>query len=498
MLIWSRRDLLKSIPFAAALPVAAKTEEPPKVGDAAQLFIDFDRVELSDNVVRTFHAAEKHPENPVIHKEKPWESDGGTWGSVIYDDEAQLFKSWYGGESGRQLPNGSGPRHVMLYATSRDGVHWDRPKLGLHEVMGTKENNVVVGDDHHDGMGHWESTLKDPFDPDSQRRYKAIGWSSYDWDGPLSGIYTMTSPNGLNWTHTPEPVFHFHPRPNTQDLGPIGDAQSMMIDTLNRRYIAFLRKSPDRAMSVSTDFVRWTPPAISLRPRDGEQANTIYNHVGFVYGDRFLGFLTYFDRAPRDPRLTVWLLKSPDGEHWEILNTGGPLIGSGEIGEIDRFTNMLTGAPPIRVGDRLYIYYRSMSHRHTLATESAKVREYEGKDMSLTGGGICLATLRVDGFVSLDGGYDGGQVITKSFVFTGSRLKLNAKANFGQVLVEVLDEKGKVAPKLSKDDCQPMRADSIEHEVRWKDASIGDLRGKPVKLRFYLSNARLYAYRIAG
>jgi hypothetical protein len=498
MLMWSRRDLLKSIPLAAALPVAAKTEEPPQVGDAAQLFVDFDRVEVFDNVVRTFHSAEKHPDNPVIHKEKPWEADRGTWGSVIFDDEARLFKSWYGGESERQLSNGNGPRHVMLYATSQDGVHWDRPKLGLHEVMGSKENNVVVGDDHHDGMGHWESTLKDPLDPDPNRRYKAIGWSSYDWDGPLSGIYTMTSPDGLHWTHTPEPVFHFHPRPNTQDLGPIGDAQSMMIDTLNRRYIAFLRKSPYRAMSVSTDFVRWTPPAMSLPPRDGEQANTLYNHVGFVYGDRFLGFLTYFNRAPRDPRLTVRLVKSTDGEHWEILNTGGPLIGSGEIGDIDRFTNMLTGAPPIRVGNRLYIYYRSMSRRHGLATESDKTREYEGKDMNPTGGGICLATLRVDGFASLDGGYDGGQVTTKPFIFTGSRLKLNAKANFGKVLVEVLDEKGKVAPRLSKDDCQPMHADSIEHEIGWKDGSLGDLHGKPVKLRFYLTNARLYAYRIAG
>ena len=498
MLIWSRRDLLKAIPLAAAVPVVANTGEPPKVGDAAQLFIDFDRVELFDNVVRTFHAAEKHPENPVIRKVKPWESDRGTWGSVVFDDEARLFKCWYGGESGRQMPNGIGPRHVMLYATSQDGVHWDRPSLGLYEVMGSKENNVVVGDEYHDGMGHWESTLKDPFDPNPQRRYKAIGWSSYDWDGPLSGIYTMTSPDGLHWTHTPEPVFHFHPRLNSKDLGPIGDAQAMMIDTLNRRYIAFLRKSPDRVMSVSTDFVNWTPPAMSLRAREGEQGNTIYNHVGFVYGDRYLGLLTYFNRAPRDPRLTIRLLKSADGEHWEILNTGGPLIGTGEIGDPDRFTNMLTGAPPIRVGNRLHIYYRAMARRHTLATESAKAREYEGKDIDGKGGGISLATLRVDGFASLDGGYDGGQVTTKPFVFTGTTLKVNARSNFGQLLVEVLDEKGKVAPRLSKDDCQPMRADSIEHPIHWKDGSLGDLRGKPVKLRFYLSNARLYSYRITA
>jgi hypothetical protein len=58
---------------------------------------------------------------------------------VIYDDEARLFKSWYGGESERQLSTGTGLRHVMLYATSQDGVRWDRPNLGLYEVMGSKE-----------------------------------------------------------------------------------------------------------------------------------------------------------------------------------------------------------------------------------------------------------------------------------------------------------------------------------------------------------------------
>src|SRR5262249_21565880 len=161
------------------------------------------------------------------------------------------------------------------------------------------------------------------------------------WDGPMSGIYTMTSPDGLHWTHTTEPVFRFHPRPNTDDLGPVGDAQAMMIDTLKRRYIAFLRKSPDRAMSVSTDFVHWTPPVTSLKARDGEVATTIYNHVGFVYGDRYLGFLTYFARVPRDPRLTIRLISSRDAEHWEPLDTRIPLIPSGAIGDVDRFTNML-------------------------------------------------------------------------------------------------------------------------------------------------------------
>ena len=104
----------------------------------------------------------------------------------------------------------------------------------------------------------------------------------------------MTSPDGLHWTHSAEPIVHFHPRQGTNDLGPIGDAQALMIDTLRRRYVALLRAIPHRKMSVSTDFIDWSAPRLCLKARGEEESNAIYNHVGFVYGDRYLGFLTYF------------------------------------------------------------------------------------------------------------------------------------------------------------------------------------------------------------
>ncbi len=33
---------------------------------------------------------------------------------------------------------------VTCLAESRDGIHWTRPQLGLFEVQGTKDNNVVL------------------------------------------------------------------------------------------------------------------------------------------------------------------------------------------------------------------------------------------------------------------------------------------------------------------------------------------------------------------
>lgn len=506
-----RRDLLgagltglgaASLQNAAAAaeekpPAAAviKNESVPVVGDAAQLFVDLDRVEQLENARQVFHAADKHPQNPVLHKEKPWEHDRGTWGSVSYDAREKLFKVWYGASSGRQAHYAPGsplvPCSVLCYAVSEDGIRWRRPDLGLYEVMGTRKNNIVIPDDHHDGMDHWESVLIDPLETDPKRRYKALGWSSFDWNGPLSGIYSMTSPDGLHWTHSPEPLFRFHPRPGTNDLGPIGDAHSLMIDTLRRRYVAYLRRLPHRAMSVSTNFIHWTPPRNCIEARPGEVSNTIYDHMGFVYGDRYLGLMAYFDRDKNNPLVTIRLITSRDGEKWQRPDTGRPFIDVGEIGSFDRFTNLLSCAPPIRVKDKLYIYYRGLANRHGIDGKQVSA------DTGLRGGELGLATLRVDGFASIDAAHDGGRVTTKPMLLSGSELRLNAKADFGAVTVEILDQAGQPFDGFARSQCQPLHADRIDHSVRWTGKpSLAELKGKPIRLRFHLENARLYSFRV--
>lgn len=464
----------------------------PTLSSAAQLFVDLERIETLENVRQVFHQPKKHPANPVLRKEKPWETLYGTWGTVLRDPADELFKVWYGGSgraTGIDRPGFARVRSVLLYATSRDGIQWIRPELGLFPVDGTVRNNVVVGDEHHKGMDHWESVLRDADDPDAQRRFKAIGWSSDDWDGPRSGIYSMTSPDGLHWTHSPEPIFHYHPRPGTNDLGPIGDAQSLMIDTLRRRYVAFLRTVPHRSMSESTDFIHWTPPRVSIEARAGESSNMLYNHQGFVYGDQYLGFLTYFDRHPTNPLCTVRLISSRDGDTWQ-RPAESPFIDVGAVGEPDRFLNMLTGGPPVRVGDELYIYYRVLAVRHG---------PYEGRDD--TGreypGGIALARLRLDGFAALEASYDGGTATTRPFRFSGSRLHVNVKSDFGKLRVEVLDDAGNPIAGYGKSDCRPVESDGVHQPVGWKDRDdLAALKGRGIRLRFHLENARLYSYRI--
>ncbi len=459
----------------------------PLLAAAPQLFVDFRAVQAQRNITRTFHQATKPLPHPVLRQQAPWERHPGMTASVIYDEAEGVFKAWY--MAGFYAP---GCEHVQCLARSADGIHWERPELGLHEVLGSRRNNVVIPVSHHEGKDHFETMVRDPLVAGGEAQYKAIGWSSYDWEGPLSGIYTATSPDGLRWRHTPEPVFRFHPRPGTGDLGPVGDAQSMMVDTRRRRYAAFLRGGASRLLSHSDDFVHWTPPRPFLTALHDEEA--LYNNTGFVYGDQYLGFLTHFDKHPLAQTQTLRLLSSRDGENWSRL-PGPPVVGLGDIGAWDRFQILLTGAPPIPVGDRLHIYYRGTARRH------AKVpREYDPRlaaDQDPRTMAIGLATVRLDGFASVAASFDGGCLTTTPWRTEGAQLLLNVKADYGQVLVECLDAAGTPLPGFAGADCVPVTVDHVAAAVRWRErADLRALGGQPFCLRFHLHNARLYSYRV--
>src|SRR5437870_1268964 len=122
---WPPRDRSVTLepmepPYLAAPPDVI----PIDVG--RQLFVDDFLIE-STTLRRTFHRAEYYADNPVLKPDRPWEGEGqhptamvfsdGVW----YDPQDQLFKIWYMGEQVR----------ATCYATSRDGIHWEKPALDV-------------------------------------------------------------------------------------------------------------------------------------------------------------------------------------------------------------------------------------------------------------------------------------------------------------------------------------------------------------------------------
>ena len=106
-------------------------------------------------------------------------------------------------------------------------------------------------------------------------------------------------------------------------------------------------------------------------------------------------------------------------------------------------------------------------------------------------------SLRLDGLASVHAPYRGGELVTHPLVYEGRRLLLNvATGAAGWIRVEVQDAAGKPLPGLAMEDGIEIGGDDVAREARWKDAgAMARHAGRPVRLRFLMKDADLYALR---
>ena len=73
-----------------------------------------------------FIRAENDPQNPLVRADRPWEGWRiSIYGTVLYDQDEQRFKMWYTTDESDDFPN-----YAVAYATSRDGIAWEKPLVG--------------------------------------------------------------------------------------------------------------------------------------------------------------------------------------------------------------------------------------------------------------------------------------------------------------------------------------------------------------------------------
>jgi hypothetical protein len=133
------------------------------------------------------------------------------------------------------------------------------------------------------------------------------------------------------------------------------------------------------------------------------------------------------------------------------------------------------------MGDDLWFYYSGRTYRH---------RPYDATDNGERNrpcGAIGIASIKRDRFVSLGASFDGGTIVTRPVSLAGTNLHLNAKADYGSVLVEIIDKDGKVIATS-----KPLSQDSLNITVEWETGSVQAVDG-PVSLRITLRNALLFA-----
>ena len=171
--------------------------EPRHIGSRLELFVDDWLIDSMTNARLKLH--EPTPKDVVFEFNQPYEWERSEpWGLLV---DQGLYRLYY---RTRKI----GSRYTCAYAESDDGIHWRRPSLGLHEIDGSRDNNVVLADEWME-----DATLTAFADPNpdvpADERYKAFARyrAKIDAKGETLGLLAMASADAVRWRRlVPEPV----------------------------------------------------------------------------------------------------------------------------------------------------------------------------------------------------------------------------------------------------------------------------------------------------
>lgn len=464
---------------------------PPKVISidvGRQLFVDDFLIEQTD-LKRTFHAAEKYQDNPVLVASTKEEllvredsgsknASGGTvallHGGAFYDPADKYLKLWFSGGSSL---------HFGM-ARSRDGLHWER---GLNKI--DNPATVVPVNDCF-----WLDL--EARDPAQRLKLQAVARAKpgeqHLHKVELSPLYHafFTSADGARWSAA-------------VPAGNSSDYSSFFYNPFRKRWVYSIKASVPprhrvRRYAESVEFgvpdifdtsVFWVgadrldkpDPAVGDIPQ-------LYSLGAVGYESLMLGMF-YIHAGPHNT--VCQKLKSPknidlkvgfsrDGFHWDRPFREPFIASTRKEGAWDKGYVHSPAGILFVMEDKLIFPYSGCSG----------TAPNGGKGM-YAGQSIGLAMLRRDGFASMDAGAEPGVLTTRPVSFKGGHLFVNINALQGELGVEVLDEAGGVIaisePLIS--------GNSTKQRIQWKNtASLSKLSGKPVRLRFHLSKGQLYSF----
>ena len=438
-----------------------------------QLFVDDFLIDAT-TLKRHFYPPTMHPDNPLLKPDQPWEKEGGAMAmpfsdGVWYDPADKLFKMWYM----------AGYTKQTAYASSRDGLHWEKPALDVRAGTNVVQTHV------RDSSTVW----LDFEDPDPNRRFKMFLSHSEDKRFGLSAYF---SADGIHWGD------------RALRTGSNGDRSTVFWNPFRKVWVYSLRHGwgvpRARRYWEVKDLLggpQWTQiseplmwvGADRLDPQrdDLKVMPQLYNLDAVAYESLMLGLFTIWrgdkNIPPGRPKPnSVWLGYSRDGFHWDRPKRQ-PFINVSENPADWNFGNVQSaGGCCLVVGDELWFYF---SGRAGGAKRDA-------------GGATGLAKLRRDGFASMDAGVEAGTLTTRSLRFSGKFLFVNAAAAKGELRAEALDEKNEPIVPYTLANCEPVSTDATKVRINWKGADdLGALSGKVVRLRFQMTNGALYSFWVS-
>jgi len=474
-------------------------ESPDTTLRSRLLLLDSRIIEETENAQLVLGKVRKDKHNPLFGEDKPWEPRfDNVYANVIYDEEDRLYKCWYSPfiiderttstPEDERNPDDHDYMDVepteremgVCYAVSKDGIHWEKPELGLVEFDGDRKNNILMRGNYFRGVftgPHGAGVFKDLRELDPAKRYKMF------FKGTRMSV--SFSPDGLRWSEAIR----------CRQLRARGDTHNNAFwDPYGQRYMGYTRLWRDRQRVVgftqSTDFENWTKSYEVLRDYDDDPGNPggeaqTHDMVVFPTGGVYIGLLgmMYFPRNESNYHVKqhVELAWSPDGEEWHRIQEGTPFIRhtpaeKEEYGKMPYDWGTIFASTPVFLEDEIRIYYGACDWYF----------------FDWRKGFLALATLRPDGWAGYEpiAADQPASVTTTAVVHHKRALRICADVeDDGYVIVRLLDKRGR---QLAES--EPVKRGVTDGRIEWENGfSMGDLGSKVVRLSFEFKTAAVYS-----
>ena len=440
------------------------------IGSRVELFVDDWLIDRTEGVALQLQQPVK--KEVVLSMDRPWEGPTGACYTIVHE-HAGTVRLYYRGD----CPKDSSDKQVTCLAESTDGVHFERPTLGLYEWDGAKANNIVwQGIESHN-----LSPLVDanPYCPPEQR-YKAVG-------GPMWKLYGLCSPDGVHWKKIQDDPLDYEGAFDSHNVA-FWDEVTGCYRSYSRYFEKEAWPAGVRAIQSATsdDFIHWTKPQPNLYA-EGVPLEHFYTnatqrcpgapHLFLSFPKRFVPDRKKVERHPHDGLSEAVFMSSRDGVHWDR-----------------RFMEAW-----VRPGldERNWTERSNMPAWGILETTPGEFSMYISEHYRWDDCRLRRMTVRRHGFVAVHAPYAGGEFTTRPVVFSGKHLVLNYSTSVvGSIQVELQDAVGKPVADHTLDDMDPLYGDELDAVVTWKSGSdLSPWTGKPVRFRFVMKDADLYAIR---
>lgn len=477
-----RLSLLSIIATICFLTPSLFAQSPQHIGSQRELFVDRILIESMENARIVLH----HPvdRGEVLAFDKPWEGAFSAYVTIIQDGD--IYRAYYRGVPAAGKDGNDA--EVTCYAESTDGINWIKPDLDIFDLQGSGKNNIILA--NAAPITHNFSPFVDN-NPKAlaKQRYKALGGTSE------SGLVAYVSPDGIHWQKLQEePVF---------SQG-VFDSQNVAFwSESEQQYVCYFRTwtgggySGFRSVSrtTSTDFINWTDPepmGFGDTPYEHlytQQTSPYFRapHIYLAIGARFMP-----NRKVVSDQEAELLGVNP-----KYYNDCSDVVLMSSRGGFAYERQFMESLIRPGIGLQNWVSRSNYPALNVVQTGPDEMSIYVNQDYAQPTAHLRRYSLRLDGFASLSAGYEGGELVTKPFVFEGKTLEFNyATSAAGEVRVALLDEEGAEIPGFSMKESQELIGNELAKKVNWNGSTdVSSLSGKVVRMRIALKDADVYAFR---